>query len=844
MNARRAVVRWAVRLFRREWRQQVLVLMLLTVAVAGAILGASAAYAAVPNGEGEFGSARTELVVNKPGPTFDTDLAAIERQLGPVEVITDRFAPVPGSLQQLDLRAQQPHGRFRGSTLALRTGRYPTAAGEIAVTAGAGRLLAVHLGSRTTLDGSARTVVGVVENPARLADEFVLVPESPTMAAALASGAPPEIASIFTSAEHQAASVAAFGPAGGGGRAVANALRVRQSGDRTIAAVSVLTMAAVVLLLVCLIAAAGFAVVAQRRMRQMGMLATVGATDRQLRLVVVANGFVVGVIAALVGAAVALVAWIVTAPMLGSLAGHRIDRLALAWWVFGTGMVLAVLTATAAAWWPARSMARVPVTEALSARPPRPRPVHRSALVAVVLLVGGFIAVTLGIDNKTGNANPLEFLGGILALAFGLLFLTPTAIRGLSRLARRLPVAGRVALRDLGRHQARSSAALGAISLGLAIAVAVVLIITAAMPDTHKGNLSDHQVLIRVGNQDGVPPSSADDAARMQAAAQRIAGAVGAATLVPLEAAVNQGLIDPVKPSAEGGAVMARVGQTPAPGPGALHPTVTLTWQRQVGHGNEFSLAALPYVATPELLGYLGLNSSAVDGVDVLAPASRLRPPKRGDSLALLAILDQRRDAPKPTVRTISAQAYTSAPTTLITPRTVAAHGWDAATAGWFVQTRAPLTEAQRARARSLAADAGLAIATRDSSSRLATARTVATGVGALLALAILAMTVGLIRAEAAGDVRMLTAAGAGSTTRRALTAATAGALALLGVMLGVGGAYAAVIAGYAHHLTPLGKVPVIQLVATVVGIPAGATLAGWLLAGREPPFINRVVLE
>ena len=32
--ARRAVVRWAVRLFRREWRQQLLVLGLLTVAVA------------------------------------------------------------------------------------------------------------------------------------------------------------------------------------------------------------------------------------------------------------------------------------------------------------------------------------------------------------------------------------------------------------------------------------------------------------------------------------------------------------------------------------------------------------------------------------------------------------------------------------------------------------------------------------------------------------------------------------------------------------------------------------------------------------------------------------------
>src|SRR4029450_5555404 len=37
MAARRAVIRWASRLFRREWRQQLLVVTLLTVGVAAAI---------------------------------------------------------------------------------------------------------------------------------------------------------------------------------------------------------------------------------------------------------------------------------------------------------------------------------------------------------------------------------------------------------------------------------------------------------------------------------------------------------------------------------------------------------------------------------------------------------------------------------------------------------------------------------------------------------------------------------------------------------------------------------------------------------------------------------------
>ena len=41
--ARRAVIRWAWRLFRREWRQQLLVLALITVAVAATFVGAATA---------------------------------------------------------------------------------------------------------------------------------------------------------------------------------------------------------------------------------------------------------------------------------------------------------------------------------------------------------------------------------------------------------------------------------------------------------------------------------------------------------------------------------------------------------------------------------------------------------------------------------------------------------------------------------------------------------------------------------------------------------------------------------------------------------------------------------
>jgi putative ABC transport system permease protein len=120
----------------------------------------------------------------------------------------------------------------------------------------------------------------------------------------------------------------------------------------------------------------------------------------------------------------------------------------------------------------------------------------------------------------------------------------------------------------------------------------------------------------------------------------------------------------------------------------------------------------------------------------------------------------------------------------------------------------------------------------------------IATAAGAFLALAILAMTVGLIRGESAGDLRTLTATGASSGIRRTLTAVTAGALALLGALLGVAGAYIVLIALYYDDLGYLSHVPVLYLALAVAGVPLAAAAAGWLLAGREPPAIAKPVIE
>ncbi|HEX8858652.1 MAG TPA: hypothetical protein VGC06_06055 [Actinomycetes bacterium] len=60
-------------------------------------------------------------------------------------------------------------------------------------------------------------------------------------------------------------------------------------------------LATIGLLFVGLLAMAGFTVMAQRRLHALGMLAAVGAGDQHVRLVLLANGAVVGAVAAVAG---------------------------------------------------------------------------------------------------------------------------------------------------------------------------------------------------------------------------------------------------------------------------------------------------------------------------------------------------------------------------------------------------------------------------------------------------------------------------------------------------------------------------------------------------------------
>ncbi len=111
--ARRAVIRWAGRMFRRDWRQQLLVVTLLTVAVTAAIGSITIASNAVPADDSDFGSANLLLTFDGSDPRgLEAGLDAARRSFGTIEVIGHRSVPVPGDVEKVDYRSQTPEGPY------------------------------------------------------------------------------------------------------------------------------------------------------------------------------------------------------------------------------------------------------------------------------------------------------------------------------------------------------------------------------------------------------------------------------------------------------------------------------------------------------------------------------------------------------------------------------------------------------------------------------------------------------------------------------------------------------------------------------------------------------------
>jgi putative ABC transport system permease protein len=542
----------------------------------------------------------------------------------------------------------------------------------------------------------------------------------------------------------------------------------------------------------------------------------------------VTNGALVGTIAALVGTIAGLALWVAVGPTLEAAVDHRVDRLSIPWGLIALAALLAVAGATAAAWWPARTVARLPVMLALSGRPPRPRPARHAAIAATLL-----IGVGIGCLALSDRDRPPLIVAGILATILGCLLLGPAAIRVLSGLAGRVSIAPRLALRDLVRYQARSGAALAAVALVVGIAATAVVITSAeeAKQAAEPPNLSDRQIRVHIGPpnaREAIPADAPRRLDRQAAGVEQLAAQLDGAAVIALQKVIEPNVPAFYEPNA-GARLLSTVE------PARKRPGPSYTPEAQL------------FVATSAVLRYLGIDPATIDPdanflADRTVPARELVIPKfeaRGDhaltNIQRIEVGGHLLGAPG---------GMDARKLTFITRAGLRRLDYRQVPAGWLVESPRPLTSDQIADARTLAANAGLTLETRQERPSFATAMALTTAAGALLALGILALTVGLSRSESAGDLRTLTATGASPRIRRTLTATTAGALALLGALLGIAGAYLVLTATYYDDLGYLSDVPVLNLLLAVLGVPLAAAAAGWLLSGREPPAIARTVIE
>ena len=498
----------------------------------------------------------------------------------------------------------------------------------------------------------------------------------------------------------------------------------------------------------------------------------------------------------------------------------------------------------AAAWWPARAVARIPTVAALSGRPPRPQPTHRFAALGCILLATGLVLLAFAEQRRSGF-----IVGGTVATVVGLLLLAPLAIRAVGRTGRRCPVPARLAVRDLARYQARSGAALGAITLAIGIATTIAVSAATVRTSSATGNLPANELVLYLsasgsGGGNPVPPTTPAQQRTLQARVDQLAAALHAGPVLTLDQAFNpsSGLQAP-PPGQRGG----RLG----------YLTASLAQVSTVPRGENVMFMNTLYVATPAVLAHYGITPTEINpsadvvtsqkglgGLQIFDPV--VRPGEGGPAQAQLPRSSaQSATTSNPTIQTIKQlPVYASDPTTLITSHAVRTLGLKTIPAAWLIDTPGPLTSGEIDTAQKAAGAIGLYVETRTIEKSLAPLRNWSTAAGILLALGVLGMTVGLIRSETANELRILAASGASSTTRRSVTGATAGALALLGAVLGTAGAYAALLTWHHGDLRALGQVPITNLVVIVVGLPLVAAAGGWLLGGRQPPAMARRPLD
>ena len=417
---------------------------------------------------------------DRPEPTVERLLAllppgsrAISDQTGRVSVRTVAGVGTVGA-RMLDYADPLARGILRPLS-----GRAPASADEVALTPAAVRRLGAGLGGTVLLADGGRSfrVVGTVEDPTDLAATTLVLPAGTVAPLGVtwlvATRDPLTWAQVKQLNTHGVVAVSRY--------VLAHPPSEDEwyptfaEGEGPPLGVFVL-VGGLAMLEIVLLAGSAFAVGARRRRHDLALVAAAGGTPAHVRRIVLADGVVLGAVAAAAGVVLGVSAAAAGRPMIeeyfthARAGGFRVYPAALAV-LAGLAVAAGVLAALVPAW----IASRQDVVTALAGR----RGITRSRRRWVVL--GGGLAAAGAVTAAAGAWRTEEalILAGLVGVELGLVLCTPAIVGLVTRLGRFLPLAPRIALRDTSRNRTAAAPAIAAVMAAVIGSLTVAVVLTA-----------------------------------------------------------------------------------------------------------------------------------------------------------------------------------------------------------------------------------------------------------------------------------------------------------------------------------------------------------------------------
>ncbi|MFB9963575.1 FtsX-like permease family protein [Sinosporangium siamense] len=252
---------------------------------------------------------------------------------------------------------------------------------------------------------------------------------------------------------------------------------------------------------VALLAGPAFLIGWRRRARELALIAAQGGSARQVRLVVLVDGFVLGAVSAVTGAGLGVAAVWAAARLLPPI--PAMGPFDVPWIDVGLLAGLGALSASVAALLPALQAARTDTAAVLAGRRSAPRGGRGRPVAGGVLLVAGGALILASAQSFSA---PVFLLGGLLG-QLGVAAVAPGVLGLVAKCAPWAPLPLRLAVRDAVRNRGRTAPAVAAVIAAVAASTGIMVAATSEHSSRSSQYLQLHPVGAAVVRWSGQTPA-------------------------------------------------------------------------------------------------------------------------------------------------------------------------------------------------------------------------------------------------------------------------------------------------------------------------------------------------